>query len=210
MIALGTYRFMRHPDRLSRRQVIRRVLFAMLGGLALAVGAVWLYLVACPPESKVCEPLRTSPPWALLSALAAMPAVLLTWIWRTAHKEQDLELAQASLANERFVAAVGLLNSKEIDAQLGGIYALEGIARDSPVDAGPVTELLAAFVRRQVIQGEPDEHNPYDEPPQLGLGPQTALTVLGRLPTLGREHTPIDLSNTDLRGAVLVRVRWTA
>jgi hypothetical protein len=193
-------RLTRHPDRLSREEVIWRVVGAVLIGFGLAAGALWLYLTKCPPDDKVCEPLRTSPPWALLSALAAMPAILLTWVWRTAHKEQDLEIAQASLANERFVAAVGLLNSKEIDARLGGIYALEGIARDSPIDAGPVTELLAAFVRRHTAKPEQEEDDDFEEP-YLALAPQTALTVLGRLPLAGREQTPIDLSDADLAGA---------
>jgi uncharacterized protein YjbI with pentapeptide repeats len=80
---------------------------------------------------------------------------------------------------ERFTRAIDQLGHAELDVRLGGIYALERIARDSAADRGPIVEVLTAFIRT---------HAPWpparpDKAPQR-LIPRTdvqaALTVLGR------------------------------
>ena len=46
---------------------------------------------------------------------------------------------------DRYTKAVEQLGSKEIDVRIGGIYALERIARDSARDHPTVMEVLVAF-----------------------------------------------------------------
>jgi len=48
---------------------------------------------------------------------------------------------------DRFIKAIEQLGSKELDARIGGIYALERVARDSEKDHRTVMEVLTAFIR---------------------------------------------------------------
>jgi hypothetical protein len=57
---------------------------------------------------------------------------------------------------ERYTHAVVQLGHAQPEVRLGGIYALERIARDSPADRATVGAVLAAFVR---------SHTPW--PPRL-------------------------------------------
>lgn len=53
---------------------------------------------------------------------------------------------------ERFTKAVEQLGDARLDIRLGGIYALEGIARESRELHGPVIELLTAFLREHASE----------------------------------------------------------
>jgi hypothetical protein len=87
--------------------------------------------------------------------------------------------------------------------RLGGIYALERIARDSGPDHWTVIEVLLAFIRDAVpaklcnearySAGEPAW------PP--GADVQAALTVIGRRNAERDGNRILDLARTDLRGA---------
>jgi hypothetical protein len=61
--------------------------------------------------------------------------------------EADLKLAQEKQVTELYVKAIGELGSDKLPVVLGGIYALERIARSSQKDKGPILEVLTAFVR---------------------------------------------------------------
>jgi Pentapeptide repeats (8 copies) len=107
-----------------------------------------------------------------------------------------------SQITERFTRAVDQLGHKERDIRVGGIYALERIARDSRRDHGPVMEILTTYVKEHV--GWP-AHLPIQPPaerPRADI--RAALTVLGRRDT-GHEPEPffVELSETDLRRADL-------
>jgi uncharacterized protein YjbI with pentapeptide repeats len=64
--------------------------------------------------------------------------------------ERSHALDQARLITERFTRAVDQLGSDKLDVRLGGIYALERIARDSRDDHPQVMEVLTAYVREHV------------------------------------------------------------
>jgi uncharacterized protein YjbI with pentapeptide repeats len=97
--------------------------------------------------------------------------------------------------------------------RLGGIYALERIARDSESDHWAVMEVLTAFVREQAPATTlpPDSTSREKEtkaslherkpPPDI----QAILTVIGRRTrTFGNgEAQRLDLRNTHLQGALL-------
>ena len=65
-------------------------------------------------------------------------------------KEPQKPTEEEKLVTERFSKAVELLASGDLTARLGGIYALERIAKDSEKDYWQVMEVLTAFVRDNV------------------------------------------------------------
>ncbi|MDA0166010.1 pentapeptide repeat-containing protein [Solirubrobacter ginsenosidimutans] len=103
------------------------------------------------------------------------------------YTHRNYQLTRQGQITERFTRAVDQLGNRDsMDVRLGGIYALERVARDSAYDHGPIVEILTAFVRERtpipdedvienLIQMEPDV---YPKPPEADV--QAALTVLGR------------------------------
>jgi uncharacterized protein YjbI with pentapeptide repeats len=69
---------------------------------------------------------------------------------------KQLERTREGQITDRYTKAVDQLGSEHLDIRLGGIYALERIARDSPDDRATVEEVLTAFVRG---------HAPWPPPP---------------------------------------------
>ncbi len=151
----------------------------------------------------------------------------LYFTWRTLQTNREGQIT------ERFTRAIDQLGAtdgdgnKRLEVRLGGIYALERIARDSEEDHGPIVEVLTAYVR---------EHAPWppkglsDEdglPPQLAYGSEipdhARSAVKKKLPSpedpdirailavlrrrsryLGNgESEPLDLGRTNLRRAKL-------
>ena len=124
--------------------------------------------------------------------------------WRRAKAaERTVEVSQESQITERFTRAVGQLGDRDSMAiRLGGIYALERIAKDSDKDHWQVMEVLTAYVR----QYAPSDETP-DSPQQfkpIGTDIQAILTVLGR--RNAKHEKPgqrLNLRITDLRAAEL-------
>jgi Pentapeptide repeats (8 copies) len=83
---------------------------------------------------------------------------------------------------------------------LGGIYALERIARDSNVDYSPIMEILTAYVRGRVRIREGEALR---EDAGVPNDVQAVLAVLGRRKRPARGIPGLDLTRTDLRGAKL-------
>lgn len=93
---------------------------------------------------------------------------------------------------EAYDSAVGQVGGDKLEVRLGGIYALERIARVSRRDRGTIAEVLAAFVRTRATSTITPLETDID----------AALVVLGRLPR------PLGVvGRIDLRGARLPGVR---
>ena len=60
---------------------------------------------------------------------------------------RNFTLSREGQVTDRYTKAIEQLGSKEIDVRIGGIYALERIARDSARDHPTVMEVLTAFIR---------------------------------------------------------------
>jgi hypothetical protein len=122
--------------------------------------------------------------------------------------QESLKIARESQITDRFTKAIDQLGSDKLAIRLGGIYALERIAKDSPRDHWTMVEVLTAFVRANAPAPNPwedDDHvvlTPETKPPS---DIQAILTVLGRRPEERRreEPQPLNLMNTNLRGADL-------
>jgi uncharacterized protein YjbI with pentapeptide repeats len=82
-------------------------------------------------------------------ALSAFGAVYTAKTFRQNREsaERTHDLDRAGQLTERFTRAVDQLGNAQLDVRLGGIYALERIARDSPEDHPQVVEVLTAYVR---------------------------------------------------------------
>jgi hypothetical protein len=118
---------------------------------------------------------------------------------------QTFALSRQGQVTDRYTKAIEQLGSDKTDVRIGGIYALERIARDSKRDHPAVMEMLAAFVRVH-SRGQLPLPNPGSaDPLELTLPDvQAALTVIGRrLPFRDIQGRPIDLTRAVLAGANL-------
>ena len=148
----------------------------------------------------------------VLGGLLLVTGLAVTWIQLADSRQQaatQQELSRQGQLTDRFTAAVDQLGSDELQVRLGGIFALERIARDSPDDAPAVLEVLTAFVRESAPWPLRGDATP--APDVLGLyhpeeDIQAVLSVLERsnweaLPADALPGGCLDLSRTDLRGA---------
>lgn len=83
--------------------------------------------------------------WATLFQAASAIFFVITayFTWR------NVKIAEEKQITERFSKAVELLGSDKIDIRLGGIYALERIAKDSPKDHWTIMEVLTSFIQEK-------------------------------------------------------------
>ena len=115
-------------------------------------------------------------------------------------------LTEQGQLTDRYSKAVEQLGSEKRNVRIGGIYALERIARDSPQDHPTIMEVLTAFIREQSHEQWPSSKSadaPAPKcPPRSDV--QAALTVVGRR-RVKKDKRPIDLSDSELGGAKLPR-----
>jgi hypothetical protein len=152
------------------------------------------------------------------------------------HTQRTLELTEQGQITERFTRAIDQLGATDettgkprLEIRLGGVYALERIAWDSPErDYSTVMEVLTAYVRKNTTQapgpseGSSDEASTSNEAPaEADIGAkqpapppeprrptadiQAILDVLSRTQarTLEEDRTSLDLREADLQGASL-------
>jgi uncharacterized protein YjbI with pentapeptide repeats len=119
---------------------------------------------------------------------------------------QTLNLSREGQITDRFTKAIEQIGAVDagkpkLEVRLGGIYALERVARDSERDHRVIMEVLTTYVR---------EHSPRIKSEVLQVVPkaprsadiQAIITVLGRR-NAHHDEGPLNLSNTDLSGTDL-------
>jgi uncharacterized protein YjbI with pentapeptide repeats len=137
----------------------------------------------------------------IIGGLIVLGGLYFTW--------RRIEVAQEGQITERFTRAIDHLGNRKLEIRLGGIYALERIARDSAKDHWQVTEVLTAFVREHSpwLKNQPPkavetpvDHQPSPEeesnffedfsedtyPPMPLLSPSLAVDIQAILTVLGR------------------------
>lgn len=134
---------------------------------------------------------------ALLSAVAASLSVYVS----SRANDQTIRLTEQGQVTQRYTTAIDQIGQRGDDflqTRLGGIYALERLARDSPVDQPTIVEVLSAYVRTTApartngtCAGQPAHPLPDVE---------AALTVLGRRNPAADGPAVVDLNNTCLGG----------
>jgi uncharacterized protein YjbI with pentapeptide repeats len=217
--------------------------FVVVLVVGLGVPLLWLCLwwlpqwqVAAVSEDKDRIDLETKARQTMAQILGG--AALLGGLYYTAQtqrisqeglqvNQETLRTTQEGQITERFSKAIdqlGKSGKENLAVRLGGIYALERIARDSVKDHWPVMEVLTAFVREQT---RAHKTTPNNSPPVSGESAdqereriaadiQAILTVLGRRArTFGNgESQPLNLSmaqlkEADFRDAQLQRANFT-
>jgi uncharacterized protein YjbI with pentapeptide repeats len=135
----------------------------------------------------------------LLQAFGGAFLVLTAFLtWR------QIQVNREGQITDRFTRAVQQLGEDDkLDVRLGGIYALEQIARASPSEHGAIVEILAAYVRGHAAAAAPEA-----EPAEAALrvraaDVQAAMTVLGRRTVLPGDPPVLQLDGLDLRAASL-------
>jgi hypothetical protein len=92
------------------------------------------------------------------------------------HAQEELSLTRQGQITDRFTRAIDQLGNASLEIRLGGIYALERIARESEEDHWAIMEVLTAYVR----QHAPEPHrNPWwipEEPEEGQQGEEEAAT----------------------------------
>jgi uncharacterized protein YjbI with pentapeptide repeats len=142
-------------------------------------------------------------------------AVILLGVYFTYRQLQtgrdQLQIAQQGQVTERFTRAIDQLGHTELDVRLGGIYALERIANDSPDDRATIAEVFTAFVRGHApwpprLLGQYVADAPIEQVPELQVRApdvHAALTVLARRRPPHNSPARLDLHAADLRKAIL-------
>ena len=118
---------------------------------------------------------------------------------------RTFQLTEQGQVTDRFTKAIEQLGSGKLDVRIGGIYALERVARDSARDHPTVMEVLTAFIREHSREPwtPPDTGNP-DQQRLTRPDIQAAVTVVGRRDA-ERDIQPLDLTGAGLAGAGLTR-----
>lgn len=161
-----------------------------------------------PPEevpAMVNEYRRT---WAqIIGGFVLLLGLYATWR-RVGIAEQTLEVTQDQQVTERFTRAIDQLGATDengnprLEVRLGGIYALERIAQDSPErDYSTVMEVLAAYVRENAWKRT-------DPWPPTGMSVQQALDRLYKVDDSERDAVPLpQRPPTDIQAILDVLVR---
>jgi uncharacterized protein YjbI with pentapeptide repeats len=160
-------------------------------------------------RAKVVGDVRT----ALVQALGG--AALIGTLYFTAVSLQDsrtstnrtLELTRQGQIADRFTRAVAQLGDAALDVRVGGIYALEQVARDATEDRRPIVEILASYLREhdrwQPSGTMPSSHPDTPGAPQTGLRAdfQAIVTILRRVQNAS--SPAVNLRGVDLGGGEL-------
>ena len=224
-----------------RPALLRALTFA--GAVALVAGFVWLWWQGVPAlyrdaggggedgENARLSAVTTTRA-ALLAGFVGLGALGTFWLNSRVYRitARTFELTERGHLTERYSKAIEQLGDDKLDVRLGGIYALEQIATDSPRtrDQSTIVEVLSAFVRVhsdplfQYRASLPESADPEPIEKQrekateyvahLDKAPvdiQAAVTVLGRLPVRPPEVSRGDLADASLRGFNLFRANFT-
>jgi hypothetical protein len=118
--------------------------------------------------------------------------------------QRTLDTTRVGQIADLYSRAIEQLGSGKLDVRIGGIYALERVARDSAADHPTVMEVLSAFIREHSREQWPLPDAADLPAPERATRPdvQAALTVIGRRDAT-RDRRPIDLHEANLTRATL-------
>jgi hypothetical protein len=134
----------------------------------------------------------------VIAGMLVVAGAITTW--------QQVRIGREGHITDRLSRAIDQIGSSNLDVRLGGLYALERIAKNSPDDRVTVQFLMAAFVRNHAPwptgteAGQGKSQNEARHPWLRYHAPdvQTAIHVLARRPRM--EKRTLVLSHVNLRG----------
>ncbi len=84
----------------------------------------------------------------ILAGIAVLAGLVVAW-QQLGQTSDNLRVSEEGQITERFTRAIDQLGSADLTVRLGGIYALERIADDSPRDYATTMDVLTAFARER-------------------------------------------------------------
>jgi uncharacterized protein YjbI with pentapeptide repeats len=117
---------------------------------------------------------------------------------------RNFTLSREGQVTDRYTKAIEQLGSEKLDVCIGGIYALERVARDSARDHPTVMEVLAAFIREHSREQWPPLDSGGREPER-----STRPDVQAAVTVVGRRNAKRDIARIDLTRANLTRADLT-
>jgi len=189
---------------MSPRRLVQLIGLVAAFALVMAIVIKWapMWLASdeqLTPQQRIEEVGRVRT--AVLTALAGLIAVIGAY-----YTSRTFALNRQGQITERFTRAIDQLGSQVLDVRLGGIYALERLARESRDDYGPIVEILAAYVRERAPLndcGADDNAEALKGAAKPSTDVQAALTVLARRIIDHGAGPTLDLSSTNVSGAQL-------
>jgi hypothetical protein len=141
----------------------------------------------------------------MLGGVAVISGLLFAW-QQLGNTAETLRVSQQGQITERFTRAVDQLGSDDVTIRLGGIYALDRIAADSPQDYVPAMQVLASYVRgassrTSAVSSTPGTAGSADR--DVPIDVQAVLTILGGRTVAWPAPRCLDLSGADLAFANL-------
>lgn len=115
----------------------------------------------------------------ILSGVAVLTGLIFAW-QQLGQTSDNLRVSEEGQITDRYSRAVDQLGSDQFTIRLGGIYALERIARDSPRDYGPVMEVLTAFARQESPVSPDAAATAASSAPEVPLDVRAVFKVIGR------------------------------
>jgi Pentapeptide repeats (8 copies) len=197
----------------ARRQAPRLAALVLAGCGALALICLLLWygpdllathdVAALPPSQRAAQfPAAVDNARGRLLTLGAGLVALAALIYTA----RSFTLSREGQVTDRFTRAIEQLGAEKLDVRIGGIYALERIARDSSRDHPVVMEVLAAFVRER----SHERWEPTRPPDWGGPEPGPRPDVLAAVTVIGRRDVSRDRDQIDLAGANLSRAQLPA
>jgi len=224
------------------RQLPRRYpFFSTVLGILLLILIIWFIPQWQVPESgldlkerlrQINENRKTVA--QIVGGVFILFGLYIAWVRSKAMRDQaEVDKVKADVEREKqltdlYVKAIEQLGNDNIHIRLGGIYALERIARESPKDHWPIMEVLTAFVRENAPlkeeapaaeAGEKGSSAALDDPektepdiPQKTAPEKPPTDIQAILTVLGRtaidyaqegEKRSLDLRATHIAGADL-------
>ncbi len=190
----------------NHRRAVSLAAAAIIGGLLIAYALIvpatdWLAAhdvgqVAAKVRAARLQTARDAARGRLLTLGAGVLAA-----GALVYTARNFALSRQGQVTDRYTKAIDQLGSdKGVDVRIGGIYALERIARDSSRDHPTIMEVLAAYIRGHPQQ-TPAEPSAEDLEP-LAPDLQAAATVIGRR-SIRYDSQPINLRLATLTVAIL-------
>jgi len=195
---------------MKRRAASQRGIRWRLGGIAAGLAPAAARVLVVPAGGWLArhdlgsarEPRLERARDAARGRLLALGAGLLA-AGALAFTARNVALSRGRRVTGRCAQAVEQLGSHELDVRIGGIHALERVARDTPGNQPAVMEVLAAFIREHShAQWPPADPGGQVRGRSLRPDVQAAMTAVGRRLT-DRDTRPVDLARADLSGADL-------
>jgi hypothetical protein len=193
-------------------------------GVALAVSLMLLLLPSRVfPIGKYwlsdSDRVRAQHDLRVLLVQASGGAILLLGLFYTSQtlqiSQQTLKTGQQVQLDDRFTKAIGEMGSDKVEVRVGGIFALEGIAKDSPErNHLPTVELLSVYLKQHAADSDaaiPEGKSCSAAGVELRPDLDAAAIVLGRRPdiTVEVEHDEqLNLVDANLHNAHLEKAQF--